>query len=320
MSKQDFVYSESQASNRSIIKVETSKLSLQTIKNTLISFYKQNQSIIGSLILTVIVLIYFISFTFPSFFENIEYLKPKNIFTACFSLHLLISYTFTFFKITDIRKQITAWINLNLFTLVTFVYFLRLEGSNLNFNFINLNLSTSLVMVFFVILNFSLGYYILAEKAIDFWMQMSKVFISTLFFYSWISFLNLDNTQSREFLSDYLNNLFSLSPIFWLLIGAFVIAFQTSFSIEIKQLKTQIITWIFSTIIFYQILVLINIFSFSYWYKTLMFIVLWDFLVKPVSKVLLKTYDDKFTPKLIAHTVYHLILLAIVLITGLSSI
>lgn len=202
---------------------------------------------------------------------------------------------------------IFIWLQSLFLSFFTFSYFLGIE----NRSFYPILFAVLPVLVFLVNTD------LFGKQKYYHFTLFSQVLLFVVQTFSLLNFFNADRISTRDFQENILARIFSLDPIFWLVLCTFAV---TLVSVAYLKTNSLVKNMIFGSILFLligQIIWLSEAFDFRnsfYWQKSLLFIVAWDFLIFPFQNISLNKSDDKYNPKLIVSTLYHSFLIIIVTI------
>jgi hypothetical protein len=167
------------------------------------------------------------------------------------------------------------------------------------------------------------NFYLYSKIKLPLIFTLIKIFIISLYTFYFLNFLEQDRTPDRDFNNFIYEFIFSLNDNILITIFALIISLTTYLNLKIKKtFKNAGLIMLFLALNFQLIWALnilkINSFSnFGYWHKSLVFMIVWDF---GFAEILRKTTKAKDTERLSIKSnlslIYHLILIAIVMITS----
>jgi hypothetical protein len=275
-------------------------------------------SVVQSSVLTLISLWFFLAIGFPSIFTKLPIFQQKWFGITTLVFYSIVCILFIFPKeIPRLQKWYTA---INSIILMTFsaLYFIRVNNSP--FELLSLNLSTRLIFIPLAFFIFLVNYHLLAGQRKSLLSLVGQVILYSLTTFSLVYYFDIDATAQRAFRVDFLESIFRLPLYLWLILASSVIAFVTTFSFKIKEHIDSISTFLFLFTAVLQASVIINYLTIGYWAKTLLLLIIWDYLYQPASNFLSHPNEKLFTKRLYLSTIYHIGLIAIVLFVNLQRV
>jgi hypothetical protein len=272
------------------------------------SFLTIHRAVILGAFLALVTIFYFTSIAyFQELFNIFPALSIRQAGVWSVFLVAIISAIGSWFGSKNWLNFIFIWIQSSFLSFFTFSYFLGIE----NRNFYPILFAVLPVLVFLVNLD------LFGRQKYYHFTLFSQVLLFAVQTFSLLNFFNADRISTRDFQENILSRIFSLNPIFWLILCTFAVTLVTLAYLKIDSLVRNLV---FGSILFLligQILWLSESFDFRnslYWQKSLLFIVVWDFLISPLQNISSNKSDDKYNPKLIVSTFYHSFLVIIVTI------
>jgi hypothetical protein len=275
-------------------------------------------SVVQSSVLTLISLWFFLAIGFPSIFNKLPIFQQKWFGITTLVFYSIVCVLFIIPKeIPRIQKWYTA---INSIVLMTFsaLYFIRVNNSP--FELLSLNLSTKLIFIPLACFIFFVNYHLLVGQRKSLLSLVGEVILYSLTTFSLVYYFDIDATAQRAFRVDFLESIFRLPLYLWLILASTVIAFTTTFSFKIKEYIDSVSTFLFLFTAVLQASVIINYLTIGYWAKTLLLLIIWDYLYQPVSNFLTHPNEKLFTKRLYLSTIYHIALIALVLFVNLQRV
>jgi len=271
-------------------------------------FLKENKETILATLVALISLLYFLVTAHSSLFE--EFFPGFRI--RIFSLGIafivfVVSFLVIYFSNNTTFKKFLLLAESLLMLFFSYSYFLSIE----NRNFYPIILAFLPAFIFFIHLSLFTG------KWTNIYTSLSQVLLFVLQTFSLLNFFSADRVAARSFSQDTLSLVFNLPEVVWLIICAFGVSVVSLNYLKIDKIKTNlyffgIIFWIVIQLLYVSEAIMFK--NFFYWEKTLIFIIMWDFLLAPLAFIARGLQDDKYRPRLAVSTVYHLFLVVLVFI------
>lgn len=258
---------------------------------------------------------FFMAISLPSIFKPIPFFSQRFVGISILFLCFLVSFLFGYFCVKNRLKLFILLVQSNLLTLFTFTYFLRVNAINIQFLGINFNTMTISVPLVFLIHMVNLNLF--KDRKFGLYLVMAQVVVFSLQGYAFINLLSTDYTNLRIFSTDWLASIFNLNTAIWIVVSSFAISVVSFANYKLINYKDQFVFFILSFLLYTQVLFLIDNLTFlNYWHKTILFLIFWDFIYTPMQYIALNIKDEKYTPKLIVSTIYHVLLAILVLSTA----
>jgi hypothetical protein len=223
-------------------------------------------------------------------------------------LAILLSYIFAFYirKNTDFWSAFGVWAQSTILIFYSFAYYLRLNNNNIRI--FDQEFTTGLIFVPLSLLIFYFHYNLFDENKRVFWLIFAQVMLILIYTFSFVDFLRVDNTFDRNFTQSWLDWIFAWPSWVWIFISSAIISYISFCNLVLeKGVKLNFI--VISFILILQALILIYFFGeSSYWKKTLLSLVVWNYLIVNLAPIAQKTRDDNYKPKLIFVSIYHSVL------------
>lgn len=282
------------------------KKEVATLSKEVINFCVSHKDIILATLIALTSLCYFIVTAYSEVFEDrFPGFRIRIFGLITTAIVLVISFLGLYFTKYPWFKKISYYLQSVLLFFFSYSYFLNIE----NRNFYPIILTVLPVFIFFIHLT------LFTDKWINVYTTLAQILLFVLQTFSLLTFFSVDRVAARSFSQDILATVFNLPDAVWLTICAFAVTLVSLNYFRVKTLKT--ILYFFGLIFFLVIQILyiadtVAFKNFFYWEKTLIFLIMWDFLLAPLNIIINDLKDDKYNPRLAVSTVYHLILLVIV--------
>ncbi len=257
-------------------------------------------------------LFFLISVLYIQYFNDKEinnlFFLPKNIFIIGFIISLLALFFASFIafqkKKISLLKFISLYFQSFLFLFFSYSYVISIDNE-VFYLFASLFISIFLFIHCWCFLN---------NYRFNFYLILFEILIFSLQKFSWLVFLESNKLETLLFNQEIFRNIFNLPTFFWQFITSLSISLVTINSFKINSYKKYLKYLIFLCFIILQFLYIINIFSITlgYWQKTLLLIVVWDYLYKPLAREIKNILVKNFYSKFWFSTLYHFLILVIV--------
>ncbi|MEM1312746.1 MAG: hypothetical protein AAGF07_04770 [Patescibacteria group bacterium] len=231
------------------------------------------------------------------------------VILACiFTLTFLVAY----YSPWDKLRKWSVWLRSNLLTFFSFAYFVGINAVNITvFGFtFNTGFAGAILAVLIFLVNLNL----FGQNRTPMYLLVPQIILFCLQTFSFINLLEKDKTVLRDFTTDWIDYIFSFGDSLWLVICALSVAVVSVFSFRLKSTRESVIFILVVGILSLQSLFAIdNVFGLSYWFKALLFLVFWDYLYNPLLVLTTRAKDSNFRIKLIISTIYHLLLMLVII-------
>lgn len=282
------------------------------------SFLNENKSVIAASFLTILVVFFFFVIGFPQFFSSIRYFSQRWFGIGVICVYLVISFFMCTLQKWSIPRLFSTWIQTNILFLFAIAYFIRLNNSSLNFS--TFEISTELVFIPLSIFIFFVNKNLFQSNKTTIIYILGQVILISLCVFSLVYYIEIDNTAKRAYSNDLLLQLFKLPSYFWLVLSAFTISLISTLSLKLKEWVNAFSVFAFFFITTIQTEIVLSNLNFGYWAKTLVLIIVWDYLFNAILSFLKHPEYDKHKVKLIISTVYHIVLLAVIFLFNYINI
>jgi len=289
-------------------------------KNQTLDFLEQHQAILKASLLVFIAIIFFVGIAFPETIQTHFFSRQRWFGLTSVILYLLFSLIFVLLTKWSWFQSIAVLVQSNLLMLFSFAYFLRLNFREIIIG--EFSFHTSLLSIPLALLIFLVNYRLFQDSSrVPFWLIIPQVLLFALQAFSVLSFTDSFLFSRVNFSSDWLNLLFNIHPFVWLTLAGLAIAVISVFSYNLEKLSDfWKIMAIFGFLII-QTMVFVYLIQFAdlalkltYWHLTLLTLIVWDWLYNSLFIIAKKIPDPRFYVRLTVSTIYHLILLLIVLL------
>jgi hypothetical protein len=289
--------------------------SLQPYLQQLLKLANQNQYAIASFLIAMVSLVVMLVSAYPVVVRQL-------LFSYGFEIETIVRYIF---------------VNLNLFltgvVVLSYTFSKNSVGEKIWYGFVGLVIQFSLLGYFFSIAQNS--YYIIAIPVLSLliynahYYLLSKKFMPYFEILIYVVLFALQAFSLQEFLANIsigqieLGLIFLQSPLLyynltWLIIGILAITVLTLYHLKPVNADQAITFFFLIFIIFFQIswfLYNIRLDNFIYWQQMIVFVIIWDFLYMPFKMIMHRIKDDRYTARFTVYSIYHLILMVIVLLS-----
>jgi hypothetical protein len=275
------------------------------------TFLKQNKEILFASLIALISLFYFLVTAYSTLFEEVFPGFRIRLFSLAVALIVaVVSFLAFYLDHNPIFKKISLLAQSWLLLLFSYSYFLSIENRNFY----------PIILAFLPAFIFLIHIILFTNKWLNIYTSLAQIILFVLQTFSLLTFFSVDRVAARSFSQDSLSTVLNLPEWFWLVICALGVSVV---SVNYFKLKTAKLNLYFFSLIFWltiQILYITQVVlfkNFFYWEKTLIFVIMWDFLLVPLGIIANNLKDDKYQPRLVVSTIYHLLLLFIVFIFAL---
>jgi hypothetical protein len=284
------------------------KLSKIKILDKIENFLKNNCASTIALIETLLGLTFFLTISYPQIFSSFEFFTQRWFSISIMVLAITLSYIFAFYfkKTEGFWSSFSIWFQSTILTFYSFAYYLRLSNNSLRI--LDHEFTTGIIFIPLSLLIFFFHYNLFSENKRVFWIVFSQVMLILIYTYSFVNFLSIDNTFDRSFTLNWLDLIFAWPSWIWILISSAFISYVSFVNLD-SPIKVKRIFIIISFFLIMQTMILIYFFGeSSYWKKTLLSLIVWNYLITNLVPIALKTKDINYRPKLIIASIYHFVL------------
>ncbi len=283
----------------------------------MLSFFDKNRHWWVSIVVTIFTVFFFLTINSPQLFLQFEFFNQRWLGLTILSVSLVFIWFTSRTKFWSTWRSFSIWFQASSLLVFSFIYYIRLNQSQVGIA--GLNLNTNIVFIPLTVLVFIVVYQLYNQPNLSRVVLLSTVGLYFLQTFSIISFVMFDRTSLRFFNQDWISKFFEINPLFLILIVSTIIGLVSTINLNLKKNQSRILACIiFSSIIFSTTLVIQGL-PFTYWYKVLLSLVLWDFLFRPMHQVFEGLTDPKFSDKLFVSSVYHGLLSIVIIITALIA-
>lgn len=285
--------------------------------------------LIGVIVLPILHLAFFLTLIYQT--KIALSINPKIVIAIIFACFLLLPYIISKLIFKSFRSRFefniisyiisaamsVAFIQINTRTdVVTSIPFLDQFG-------IGINWSSQLALLMLTIITFGIFWDLLFGKFVsEFRLSFTSAFVLQLIlslgFLSYIHLISVSDFAQRYYKTVWLDLL--VSTPFWLmtLVFASISSLITIFFFgrgntlsKPRPLWSKISWRLLIILIHFELLAMIMILPQNYWWKVLFYILIWDFIAVPLSRVY-KQSTDYFFDRLKVSLTYHLVLFVVV--------
>ncbi|MEI6728737.1 MAG: hypothetical protein WCK98_03790 [bacterium] len=271
-----------------------------------INFYTSNVAIFTSIWISLLSLLFFISVTYQDFFSTyFNFFRVRWFGVSVLVILALLTFFTSYLKHQKRVAFLLTWLQSNILTIISYSYLLGIENKSF-YPFIIAFLTALILLV---------NYDLFGKKKYHFYILVIQVLLFSLQSFSWINLLAASRVEVISFHEDLLSNILKLPSWLWLAVSSLGITLITISSFGYGSAKKTLIYTPFLFYIFFQMFLVVenlNFANFFYWQKTLLFLIFWDFVYLPLKYIIKNTKDDKYQPRLVVSTIYHVALVLII--------
>jgi hypothetical protein len=280
------------------------------------TYLKTHSALVASLLLAALSIVFFLTITQSSILTSLSFFRIRWFALATIAIAAAATYYGSFWNIhiKDTIGSITAYTHSFLLTIISYLYLIRLNSEGIAF--FRYELNTSIVFIPLAILIFVSNYTVFTRRKHIQLLTVAQVLFVLLFSYAIIGFIDVDNTFARNFNQGWLAVIFNWPAWIWLLFGSLALSFISSHNIPHPNTEKRLLYLAGYYIMNLQILLVMYILNFTYWYQTLLALISWNFIYTNVLSLMTKKNDLKYKPRLAISIMYHALLFLIVLYVG----
>ncbi len=267
-------------------------------------------SFLSTLLITFLSLAFFLVVSYPEMFSQSSFFSLRWYMLLVFLGIFSFSYLLSFRLKNSLVEAISVCLQINILVFFSFVYFLSIE--NRDFYPPSIIILASLI--------FLVAYNLFDENKLRIYLLVPQVLLFSLQTFSLIEFLTLDRVFFRNLEDNFLQSIFRLDPLFWLVFCALGIALISVFQFKLKSLYANLA---FGSAIFFlcfQMSLMINAIGlefFLYWQKSLVFLIFWNFIFRSFFVISKEIFEPEYFVKTTLSTLYHGVLIIFVFISPL---
>jgi hypothetical protein len=236
---------------------------------------------------------------------NIKY-ETLIIYIGLILLTLDLFFVFLISK--NFNKRIHIFTALITLQISAFLYSLKIYGSEL-FTVYGITVTTQIVIILLPIIIFLQALDIIQDKN-RMWVNIAQVFVILNQLFSTVKLFNENSFGKKQFSSDFFNTLFDFPPFVWVLFATVALGILSTYNL--KQGYTR---FIFVVGMLFPILNLLLYTRVStYWYQTIMALIIWDMIYTPMFEAEKEHTDVNVMARLMVSSIYHLALFSFLLI------
>jgi hypothetical protein len=160
--------------------------------------------------------------------------------------------------------------------------------------------------------------HLLSNQHISYFEILVYIVLFSLQAFSLQEYLAGITIQDSQIDLNFLQNPLLYYNITWLIIGMLSITILTLYHLKPISWTQSISFFGLIFFVFFQIgwfLYNIRLNNFIYWQQMIAFVVIWDFLYMPFKMIMHKIKDDRYTARFTVYSLYHILLLIIVLLS-----
>jgi len=289
--------------------VKSDKANKQKIKTSFLKKILQKKFYFFAGLISVLNLVLFLAFRFPT--ELISNFTNLSTLVLVVSPTILVfSYLASFSTNWQLTRSIVIWLQSSFLSFFSLAYIATIENQ-----------------AFFIFASFALTILIFISNIWLFTSNQKNNFIATsqvvLFavqVFAFIQFISTDVTAERIINQPIVNYLLEIENIFWLILASISITLLSVYHFNLKTFTANFLAGLTFFVLVYQTFILLNYIQFDgflYWQKTMVLIIVWNFLFNNLYEVFAEIYSTKYTINTVSSTIYHFLLISLVLITSL---
>ncbi len=288
--------------------MQEKKLEKASIRQRLWMFIKSNANTLVSLKLSVVALLMFLVLGYPNILPDFLNLSQRWLGVITLSLYLVISFFLCLFTRWKWKRKISVWAQTNLLFIFSILYYLRLNSDS--FNLVGVDFGPEVILIILGLFAFFVNRRLFRRSFLRESLLVGEVVLISLTSFSLVSLFEL--TQSTELDTAILEFVFNLPQLVWIGFASVSIALISALNNGTTKAKNVFLFGVGFSLIFFQMMMLLNFLNLSYWYKALLFLVFWDLTHTTSKSIVLDETSLNFYPKLIISTVYHILLFSVV--------
>jgi hypothetical protein len=232
----------------------------------------------------------------------------ENLVLGIFCALLVLDLLFVFFIKTSRIKRFHIFFALITLQISCFFYALKIFGTSL-FTIYNFSVNTQIIIFLMPVLILLQAIGIIQEKN-RIWVNIAQAFIILNQLFSTVKIFNEQSFAKKQFSSDVFNTIFDFPPFVWVLFATLALATLSTYSL--KQGYTR---FIFVVGMMFPILnILLYTRVSTYWYQTIMALIVWDMFYMPMFESEKETSDKHVMSRLMVSSIYHIALFTLLLI------
>jgi len=291
---------------------------LQNFFKQSLVFFKNDKLTIAAFGLSLIAGALLLVVSFASRFYPLNSVEREIFSVRVWAVGLFVLYAFATYAVCFLQgwkvfKAFSVFIQSNLLMLIALAFMLRLNNQPISF--FGINIFTGMIFLPITFLIFFVNLNLFHKQKPRLILIVPQVLLFFVQAFSLINFL-VENKVSvlafRDPLVEYVLNL----PVYaWLFICAISVSVVSVFNLEIVKRTNKILAGFLFLILMFAGLFAVNSLSIdSYWYKTFLMLVFWDFLFNPLKVIFEERLDSKFFVKLGVSVFYHSLLMLLIVL------
>jgi len=241
---------------------------------------------------------------------------------ALFTLYIFGTYLLCFLRGWKTWRAVSTWVQSNLLMLISFVFMFRLNNQALDF--FGFSISTGVIFIPLTILVFIVNHTLFTGARMRMSVIAAQLFVFFVQAFSLINFLADNKVATLAFREPIIEYILNLPVFVWLAICAAAVSTVSVFNVSLPAQYTNAHrwrAWAGFFVVMLGFLMLINSLSLSsYWYKTLIMLVIWDFIFTPFQVIFEEKIDPQFQAKIRLSALYHAVLIVVIVVWYFMSI
>jgi hypothetical protein len=269
-------------------------------------------SIFPSLALTALWVLMFFTISYPNMVPKITGIQAKWLNLYLILIYITISAIFCRLRKWSFFHKFGIWAQTNLVFIYTTIYFLRLNNDT--FNFLGYSLESIFLTIPIGLLGFLINLNLFKKSTLKESYLVGVLILISLGTFSIVSLIEYNSGLISN--NTILDLILKTPRYLWLALSAISIGFISSLNTGETNKKTIGLTGLGFGFFSIQFLYLLSILNFNYWYKSLMFLIFWDFLFGATRSIVLGEKTINYNSKLLISGLYHILLFASVFYFG----
>jgi hypothetical protein len=269
-----------------------------------------------STILAVLAFLLFLTIGFPESFNRLSFFSQRWFGLGFLMLYLIISYLSGYLLAFTNSRLFSTWVQSNLLLIISLLYYSRINFGS-EFTFWEITFTSRIMLFPLSILIFIINLNLFGKLERKLYYLLPQILLFSLQLYSFLEAIKVDSTFDREFFVFWIEWIFRIDTFYWILFSGFSIAAISIFSLEINDIKKKISHWLLFGFLSFQILLFIYLLKLPYWYQTLLFLIVWDYIFVAYTTIAEEVKDDRFFAKFLISSFYHCLVFLAVIFTYL---
>ncbi|NJL97123.1 hypothetical protein HC864_04925 [Candidatus Gracilibacteria bacterium] len=250
--------------------------------------------------------------TYPEIITNYTGLRVRELGLIILIIYMIISGLFCYFIDWKITRKLSVWAQSNLLFVFSIIYYLRLNNDS--FNFLGYTFTSILIILPIAFLIFLVNERLFKRSFLKEAYLIGEMILLSLTTFSLVSLLDLSSFAVVE--NSLLQTIIDLPSQIWLGFTAFSVGLVSSLNLGTNKGRYVILYWLGFGFFSLQLMTVLGFLNFNYWYKSLLFLIFWDFIFGAVRAIVHSESTVNYRPKLLISSVYHITLFVVVFYFG----